>query len=101
MGIISMVITILISAVCGIFLLEKTKIKERLLKFDSENNGPIYEGLKGFLFLALNLICFGCQFASYFIFDYIIQGKYQEAFQCFWVTFIAGIVYCFAIGIKE
>lgn len=100
LGIISMFITILLSAFCGIFLLEKTKIKDRLLKFDSENNGPIYEGLKGLLFFSLHLICFGCQFASYFILDYIMQARYEEAIQCFLVTFISGIIFCFVIGTK-
>lgn len=100
MGILSMVITIFISGICGMFLLEKTKIKERLLKFDSENSGPIYDVIKGLLFFSLHLICFGCQFASYFILDYIMQARYEEAIQCFLVTFISGIIFCFVIGTK-
>ena len=101
MGILSMVITIFISGICGMFLLEKTKIKERLLKFDSENSGPIYNVIKGVLFIFLNIVCFGCSFASYFIFNYIIQEQYTDAIECFVVAFLSGIVFCFVISTKN
>lgn len=95
MNVLFMVVICLLSGIVGLFLIEKTKIKEKLKKFDDENSGPVYELIKNILIIVLFIGSFAGSFSALVIYDYILNGQYQDALYCFIIAFISGIIFCF------